>query len=157
VLASQFNSFLHPAVVLLAVPFSLTGALLALRWTGQSLNLYSAIGLILLMGIAKKNSILLVEFMNQKREQGLSLTDAILTAGPIRLRPILMTTVATLVAALPLAFGFGAGAETRQPMAIAILGGLLVSTLFTLVVVPCAYSLTSRWERPRHHPDAERR
>ena len=139
VLASQFNSFIHPIIVLLAVPFSITGALLALRWTDQSLNLYSAIGLILLMGIAKKNSILLVEFINQKREQGLDPTQAILEAGPIRLRPILMTTLATLAAALPLALGLGAGAETRQPMAIAILGGVFVSTLFTLVVVPCAY------------------
>jgi multidrug efflux pump subunit AcrB len=158
VLASQFNSFIHPVIVLLAVPFSITGALLALRLADQSLNLYSAIGLILLMGIAKKNSILLVEFMNQKREQGMSLAPAILDAGPIRLRPILMTTMATLVAALPLSLGLGAGAETRQPMAIAILGGVLVSTLFTLVVVPCAYSLASRWERPQHVPgDAERR
>ena len=158
VLASQFNSFIHPVIVLLAVPFSITGALLALRLTDQSLNLYSAIGLILLMGIAKKNSILLVEFMNQKREQGLSLHEAILTAGPIRLRPILMTTVATMVAALPLSLGLGAGAETRQPMAIAILGGVLVSTVFTLVVVPCAYSLASRLERPHRIPEeVERR
>ena len=147
VLASQFNSFIHPLTVLLAVPFSITGALLALRVTNESLNLYSAIGLILLMGIAKKNSILLVEFTNQQREHGKGIEDAILSAGPIRLRPILMTTVATLVAALPLALGLGAGAETRQPMAISILGGVLVSTLFTLVVVPCAYSLLSRLER----------
>jgi multidrug efflux pump subunit AcrB len=155
VLASQFNSFIHPVTVLLAVPFSITGALLALRVTDQSLNLYSAIGLILLMGIAKKNSILLVEFTNQKREQGLSVHEAILSAGPIRLRPILMTSVATMSAALPLALGLGAGAETRQPMALGILGGVLVSTAFTLVVVPCAYSLFSHLElhqRRRHAP-----
>ena len=153
VLGSQFNSFVHPLIVLLAVPFSVTGALLTLRWTGQSLNLYSAIGLILLMGIAKKNSILLVEFTNQKRAQGLGVREAILEAGPIRLRPILMTTLATLAAALPLALGLGAGAETRQPMALAILGGVLVSTVFTLVVVPCAYSLSTRLENlpPEHH------
>ncbi len=150
VLASQFNSFLHPVIVLLALPFSMTGALLALKWTGQSLNLYSAIGFILLMGIAKKNSILLVEFVNQKRGQGMGVHEAILVAGPIRLRPILMTTLATMTAALPLALGFGAGAETRQPMALAILGGILVSTAFTLVVVPCAYSLASRLEWIRH-------
>lgn len=149
VLASQFNSFIHPLTVLLAVPFSITGALAALRLTDQSLNLYSAIGLILLMGIAKKNSILLVEFTNQKREQGLSLDDALLAAGPIRLRPILMTSVATLSAALPLALGLGAGAETRQPMALAILGGVIVSTAFTLVVVPCAYRVMARLERHR--------
>jgi HAE1 family hydrophobic/amphiphilic exporter-1 len=157
VLASQFNSFIHPFTVLLAVPFSITGALLALRVTDQSLNLYSAIGVILLMGIAKKNSILLVEFANQQREQGLSVRDALLTAGPIRLRPILMTSMATLTAALPLALGLGAGAETRQPMAIAVLGGLVISTAFTLVVVPCAYSLLARFERKApvvHHPPA---
>jgi hydrophobe/amphiphile efflux-1 (HAE1) family protein len=157
VLASQFNSFIHPVTVLLAVPFSITGALLALRVMDQSLNLYSAIGLILLMGITKKNSILLVEFTNQKREQGLSVHEAILSAGPVRLRPILMTSVATMSAALPLALGLGAGAETRQPMAIGILGGVLVSTAFTLVVVPCAYSLFSHIElhsRTRRHTPA---
>lgn len=150
VLASQFNSFIHPVIVLLALPFSISGALLALRMTDQSLNLYSAIGLILLMGITKKNSILLVEFTNQKREEGLSVNEAILAAGPIRLRPILMTSVATMSAAVPLALGIGAGAETRQPMALAILGGVLVSTLFTLVLVPCAYSLASKIERKSH-------
>jgi hydrophobe/amphiphile efflux-1 (HAE1) family protein len=157
VLASQFNSFIHPVIVLLAVPFSISGALLTLKWTGQTLNLYSAIGFILLMGITKKNSILLVEFINQKREQGLSVREAILEAGPVRLRPILMTTMATLVAALPLALGLGAGAETRQPMALAILGGVLVSTAFTLVVVPCAYSLSQRLERPHAVPGAAER
>ncbi len=146
VLASQFNSFIHPVTVLLALPFSLTGALAALHWTGQSLNLYSAIGLILLMGIAKKNSILLVEFANHQREQGLGVREAMLTAAPIRLRPILMTSIATLAAALPLALGVGAGAETRRPMAIAIVGGVIVSTLFTLVVVPCAYLVFSKLE-----------
>ncbi len=151
VLASQFNSFIHPVIVLLALPFSVTGALAALRIADASLNLYSAIGLILLMGITKKNSILLVEFTNQKREQGLPVHDAILEAGPIRLRPILMTSLATMSAAFPLALGIGAGAETRQPMALAILGGVLVSTLFTLVVVPCAYSVMSKLERKQAH------
>jgi len=147
VLASQFNSFIHPFIVLLALPFSLTGALAALRITDQSLNLYSAIGLILLMGIAKKNSILLVEFINRMRETGMDVRSAIIAAGPVRLRPILMTTVATLTAAVPPGMGLGAGAETRQPMAIAILGGMLVSTLFTLVLVPCAYSALAKFER----------
>lgn len=147
VLASQFNSFIHPLIVLLSLPFSITGALAALRMTDQSLNLYSAIGLILLMGIAKKNSILLVEFINRMRETGMDVRAAILAAGPVRLRPILMTTVATLTAALPPGLGLGAGAETRQPMAIAILGGMLVSTIFTLILVPCAYSLLARLER----------
>ena len=152
VLASQFNSFIHPFTVLLALPFSITGALVTLWGTNQSLNLYSAIGIILLMGIVKKNSILLVEFMNRKREEGMPLTAAIMTAAPIRLRPILMTSAATIAAAFPIALGIGTGSETRQPMALAIIGGVFVSTLFTLIVVPCTYSLMARLERGRHHP-----
>ena len=152
VLASQFNSFVHPFTVLLALPFSITGALVTLWGANQSLNLYSAIGVILLMGIVKKNSILLVEFINRKRAEGMPLTEAIMTAAPIRLRPILMTSAATIAAAFPIALGIGTGAETRQPMALAIIGGVFVSTLFTLIVVPCAYSLMARFERRKHHP-----
>ncbi|QSR87028.1 efflux RND transporter permease subunit [Candidatus Methylacidiphilum infernorum] len=148
VLASQFNSFVHPFSVLLALPFSLSGALLALWFTHQSINLYSMIGLILLMGIAKKNSILLVEFTNQLREKGMSIKEALLEAGPIRLRPILMTSMATVAAALPPAFALGPGAESRIPMAITLLGGIVVSTIFTLFVVPSAYLLLSRFEKP---------
>ncbi len=151
VLASQFNSFVHPFTVLLALPFSITGALATLWVADQSLSLYSAIGLILLMGIVKKNSILLVEFTNRKREDGLPLHEAIVTAAPIRLRPIIMTSVATIAAAFPIALGFGPGAETRQPMALAIIGGVFVSTLFTLLVVPCAYSVMARFERGTAH------
>jgi len=148
VLASQFNSFIHPITILLALPFSITGASWALYLTDQSLNLYSAIGFILLMGIVKKNSILLVEFTNHKRyNENLDVRDALLAAGPIRLRPIIMTSLATIAAALPLALGVGAGAESRRPMALAIIGGVLVSTIFTLFVVPCAYSLFARLER----------
>jgi hydrophobe/amphiphile efflux-1 (HAE1) family protein len=155
VLASQFNSFIHPLAVLLALPFSLTGALLALLLTHQSINLYSLIGLVLLMGIAKKNSILLIEFANQKRFlDGLSVRDAILAAGPIRLRPILMTSLATLAAALPPALALGPGAESRIPMSITVIGGVIVSTFFTLLVVPCAYSLLARLEG-RSHPEEE--
>ena len=155
VLASQFNSFIHPLAVLLALPFSLTGALLALLLTHQSINLYSLIGLVLLMGIAKKNSILLIEFANQKRFlDGLSVRDAILAAGPIRLRPILMTSLATLAAALPPALALGPGAESRIPMSITVIGGVIVSTFFTLLVVPCAYSLLARLEGT-HHPEEE--
>ena len=156
VLASQFNSFVHPWTVLLALPFSLTGALLALYGTDQSINLYSAIGVILLMGIVKKNSILLVEFTNKMRyEDGLPLMEAILKAAPIRLRPILMTSLATIGAAVPLALGIGPGSETRRPMAIAIIGGVIVSTLFTLVVVPCAYALMSHLERRKSREQHE--
>jgi multidrug efflux pump len=149
VLASQFNSFMHPFTVLLALPFSVTGAFLALFLSRNSLNLYSMIGLILLMGIVKKNSILLVDFTNVRREQGKSVREALLEACPIRLRPILMTSVATIVAALPIALALGAGAESMRPMAIAIIGGVTVSTLLTLFVVPCAYYVLSRLER-RH-------
>jgi len=151
VLASQFNSFIHPFTVLLALPFSITGALVTLWYNDKSLNLYSAIGIILLMGIVKKNSILLVEFMNRKRAEGMSLKEAIITAAPIRLRPILMTSAATIAAAVPIAMGFGVGSETRQPMALAIIGGVFVSTVFTLFVVPCAYFIMARFEKTKHH------
>ncbi|MCB0339646.1 MAG: efflux RND transporter permease subunit, partial [Bdellovibrionales bacterium] len=148
-LASQFNSFIHPITVLLSLPFSVTGALAALYLFDQSLNLYSLIGIVLLMGIVKKNAILLVEFANSKRyHDGLGVKEALLAAGPIRLRPILMTSCATIAAALPPALAFGPGAESRIPMSIAIVGGVLVSSLFTLFVVPAAYSILSRLESP---------
>ncbi|MBN8218274.1 MAG: efflux RND transporter permease subunit [Spirochaetes bacterium] len=144
ILASQFNSFAHPVTVLLALPFSVSGAFLALLITGQSLSLYSMIGIILLLGIVKKNSILLVEFANRQREEGLDPVEAMLKAGPIRLRPILMTSFATIAAAIPPALLSGPGSETRIPMSMTVIGGVLVSTLFTLFVVPCAYGFTGR-------------
>ncbi len=150
VLASQYNSYLHPVTVLLALPFSVSGAVIAL-WLGrQSLNIYSLIGLILLMGIVKKNSILLVDFTNQLREQGLGVREALMKACPIRLRPILMTSVSTIAAAMPPAMAIGPGAETRIPMAIAVIGGVTLSTFLTLFVVPCAYSLFTKIERKRY-------
>jgi HAE1 family hydrophobic/amphiphilic exporter-1 len=141
VLASQFNAFTHPFTVLLALPFSVSGALIALWVANQSLNVYSMLGLILLMGIAKKNSILLVDFTNQIRDQGVERHQALLQACPIRLRPILMTSVATIAGALPPALAIGPGAELQRPMALSIVGGMIVSTAFTLFVVPAAYSL----------------
>src|SRR5690606_15884318 len=144
VLGTQFNSFIDPVTVLMALPFSFSGAFLALYFTGQSLNLYSMIGLILLMGIVKKNSILLVDFTNQRREDGLNIHDALMDACPKRLRPILMTTFATVAGAVPLALAWGEGAEALKPMAIAIIGGCLISTVLTLVVVPALYSLLGR-------------
>jgi len=141
VLASQFNAFTHPFTVLLALPFSISGALIALWIGGQSINVYSMLGLILLMGIAKKNSILLVDFTNQIRAQGVERHDALLQACPIRLRPILMTSVATIAGALPPALAIGPGAELQRPMALSIVGGMIVSTGFTLFVVPAAYSM----------------
>jgi hydrophobe/amphiphile efflux-1 (HAE1) family protein len=155
VLASQFNSFVHPLAVLLSLPFSVSGAFIALTMSGQSLNLYSMIGLVLLMGIVKKNSILLVEFANQKRVvDGMPVREALLFAGPVRLRPILMTSLATLAAAVPPALALGPGAESRIPMAITVIGGVIVSTFFTLLVVPCAYSLLARLEN-KSHPERE--
>jgi HAE1 family hydrophobic/amphiphilic exporter-1 len=149
VLASQFNSFIHPVTVLMALPFSVSGAFLALLLFDQSLNIYSFIGLILLMGIVTKNSILLVDFTNQVRDRGVALRPALIEACPIRLRPILMTSFATIAAAMPLALAFGPGAETRVPMALAVIGGVLVSTMLTLFVVPCVYELFARFERGR--------
>ena len=141
VLATQFNAFSHPFTVLLALPFSISGALMALWLAGQSLNVYSVLGMILLMGIAKKNSILLVDFTNQLREQGAERHEALLEACPLRLRPILMTSIATIAGALPPALAIGPGAELQRPMALALVGGMVVSTLLTLFVVPAAYSL----------------
>ena len=140
VLASQFNSFLHPVTVLTILPLALSGAVLGLLGGGKSLNLFSMIGLLLLMGIVKKNSILLVEYANHIRET--EHTDALTAAskaGPLRLRPILMTTVATMMAAVPPILGLGPGTETRSPMAAAVLGGLAVSTILSLLVVPAFY------------------
>jgi HAE1 family hydrophobic/amphiphilic exporter-1 len=148
VLASQFNSFIHPVTVLMALPFSFSGAFLGLWLFHQSINMYSLIGFILLMGIVKKNSILLVDFTNQVRRDMPDVDEALLNACPVRLRPILMTSVATVAGALPEALALGPGAETRIPMAIAIIGGVIASTILTLFVVPCTYSLMSKLERP---------
>ncbi len=155
VLATQFNSFLHPVTVLLALPFSVTGAFVALYFSGNSLNLYSMIGLILLMGIVKKNSILLVDFTNERRRQGMDVRKALLDACPIRLRPILMTSVATVAAALPAAFAIGAGSETITPMAVSVVGGVTVSTILTLFVVPCAYEIFSKFEKHSYQVENE--
>lgn len=153
VLGSQFNSFTHPFTVLLALPFSITGAFIAL-WLGhKSINLYSFIGMILLMGIVKKNSIMLVDFTNERRKKGQPLREALMEACPIRLRPILMTSVSTIAAAIPPVIGMGPGGETRVPMALVVIGGVLVSTLLTLLVVPCVYSLLARFESHKHDAD----
>ena len=144
ILAGQYNSFLHPITVLTVLPFALSGALLGLWLFGFSISLFSVIGMLLLMGLSKKNSIILVDYANQARATGMDATAAMLQAGPVRLRPILMTSLATIAAAVPTAIGLGAGAETRQPMAIAVLGGIIISTLMSLVVVPAFYVLAER-------------
>lgn len=151
VLAVQFNSFIHPISVLMALPFSVTGALLALWMTGVSLNLFSFIGLIVLMGIAKKNSILLVEFTNHVRDkEGKDVFTSLAEACPVRLRPILMTSTATVIAASPLIFGDSMGQETRTPMGLTIVGGTILSTVLTLFVVPALYKVLSGLEAPRN-------
>jgi len=141
ILAAQFESFIHPFTVLLAMPLSFVGAFGALILTGKTISIYSMIGLILLMGLVKKNAILLVDYTNTLRERGMPRREAILQAGPVRLRPILMTTFAMVFGMLPVALGLGEGAETRSPMGIAVIGGLLTSLFLTLVVVPAAYDL----------------
>lgn len=144
VLGSQFNSFIHPITVLMALPFSFIGAFFALWFAGASINIYSMIGIILLLGIVKKNSILLVDYTNQMRDEGLGVRDALEKACPVRLRPILMTTIAMITGAIPGALGTGPGSELRQPMFMCIIGGLIVSTLLTLIVIPCFYSLVDQ-------------
>ena len=146
VLASQFESFIHPFTVLLSMPLSLIGAFGALYLTGRTISIYSLIGIILLMGIVKKNAILLVDYTNTLRQRGLSRREAILQAGPVRLRPILMTTFAMVFGMLPVAMAVGEGAESRSPMGIVVIGGLITSLFLTLVVVPAAYDLFDDWQ-----------
>jgi HAE1 family hydrophobic/amphiphilic exporter-1 len=141
VLASQFNSFIQPAIIMLAQPLAIIGGLIALLITGDTLNIFSMIGLVLLIGLVAKNSILLVDLTNQLREKGAGINEALKEACPIRLRPVLMTSLTIILALLPAAIGLGAGSETNRPLSVAIIGGMISSTLLTLVVVPAAYSL----------------
>jgi multidrug efflux pump len=147
VLAAQFESFVHPFTILLAVPLAVFGALLTLFLFRQSLNIYSQIGLIMLVGLVTKNSILIVEFANQLRARGKSVTDAVIEAAIIRLRPILMTSFATIFGVLPIAIGIGAGAESRRPLGLAVVGGMVFSTFLTLVLVPVLYTLLARYTK----------
>ncbi len=151
VLAAQYESLLHPFTVLLAVPLAVTGALAALWVTGSTLNVYSQIAMILLIGLVSKNSILLVTYANQLRLEGHDAVSAMREAGRIRLRPILMTSVAAIFGALPIALGVGAGAGSRRPLGYAIIGGLLVSTLLTLFLVPAVFVVFERL-RARRSP-----
>ncbi len=140
-LASQFESFVHPLTVLLSVPLSAIGVILALFLTGRAFGLTAFIGLLMLVGIVVKNGILLVDYTNLLRSRGMPRDEAVLTAGPTRLRPILMTASAAVLGMLPLAIGLGKGSETQAPMATAVVGGLITSTLLTLFVVPTVYTL----------------
>ncbi|WP_137720048.1 efflux RND transporter permease subunit [Methylobacillus flagellatus] len=150
VLASQFNSFLQPLIIMLAQPLAIIGGVLALWLTGNSLNIFSMIGLVLLIGLVAKNSILLVDLTNQLRAQGTPIDQALRSACPIRLRPVLMTSLTIILALLPAALGLGAGSETNGPLAIAVIGGMISSTLLTLVVVPAVYSLTAHGQDKLH-------
>jgi multidrug efflux pump subunit AcrB len=147
VLASQFGSFFHPVAIMASLPLSIVGVMLALLVTKTTLNIFSMIGIVFLMGLVTKNAILLVDFANHGQRAGQSRVQALLAAGQVRLRPILMTTAAMIFGMLPLALGFGEGAEQQAPMGRAIIGGVITSTLLTLVVVPVIYSYVDAWER----------
>ncbi|QIR14462.1 efflux RND transporter permease subunit [Shewanella aestuarii] len=144
VLAAQFESYIHPMVIMLTVPLATVGALIGLWFTGQSLNIYSQIGIIMLVGLATKNGILIVEFANQLRDRGIEFSEAILQASAQRLRPILMTGITTAAGALPLVMAQGAGSETRYVIGVVVLSGITLATFFTLVVIPVAYSLFAK-------------
>jgi multidrug efflux pump len=144
VLAAQFESFVHPMIIMLGVPTAIGGALVGLWLTGGTLNLYSQIGLVMLIGLAAKNGILIVEFANQLRDQGRPFDDAIIEASVLRLRPILMTGVTTAAGSVPLIFAFGAGAETRSVIGVVVVSGVMVSMVLTLFVIPTLYSLMAR-------------
>lgn len=151
VLASQFNSFLQPLIIMVAQPLAIIGGVFALWLTGHSLNIFSMIGLVLLIGLVAKNSILLVDLTNQLREKGHNINDALKEACPTRLRPVLMTSLTIILALLPAALGLGAGAETNGPLSVAVIGGMISSTLLTLVVVPAVYSLLIGWSQRFKH------
>ncbi|WP_152589354.1 efflux RND transporter permease subunit [Nostoc sphaeroides] len=145
VLILLFKSWIDPVVIGVSLPLSIVGAMLALLFTKSDFGMISLIGFVFLLGLANKNAILLVDYINQLRKSGLDRTEAILRAGPVRLRPIMMTTASTLLGMLPIALGFGAGSELRSPMAVAIAGGLVTSTILSLIVVPVVYAILDDW------------
>jgi HAE1 family hydrophobic/amphiphilic exporter-1 len=141
VMAGQFESLLYPFCIMFAIPVSLTGVVLSLLLTGRHFGMTAYIGIIMMSGIVVNNAIVLIDYINTLKKQGLERNDAIISAGPVRLRPILMTALTTLFGLLPLAFGIGEGSETQAPMATVVIGGLLVSTFLTLIIVPIIYTL----------------
>ena len=144
VMASQFESFIHPLVIMFTIPLALIGVIVVLFATGVPLSVVVFLGMIMLAGIVVNNAIVLVDYINQKRREGLDKVEAIVEAGSIRLRPILMTTATTVLGLLPMALGLGDGAELRTPMAITVVAGLISSTLLTLVIIPTVYSVIDR-------------
>jgi multidrug efflux pump len=154
ILAAQFESFVDPFIIMFTVPMAITGALLALFLFGQTLNIFSQIGIIMLIGLVTKNGILIVEFANQKREEGLSKTEAVIEASRSRLRPILMTSLAMALGSLPLALSIGAASSSRVPLGLVIVGGVIFSLVLTLFVIPAIYSFLSR-QRKHHELEME--
>jgi HAE1 family hydrophobic/amphiphilic exporter-1 len=144
VMASQFESLLHPFVLMFSIPLAVVGVALALGITGTSISVMVLIGMVILAGIVVKNAIILVDYANRLRKLGRSKIDALVEAGSVRMRPIFMTTLTTVLGLLPMAVGFGEGAEVRAPLAITLIGGLVVSTLLTLVVIPAVYVVLDR-------------
>jgi hydrophobic/amphiphilic exporter-1 (mainly G- bacteria), HAE1 family len=145
VLVVQFGSFLDPLAIMLSLPLSLIGVMLALLVTGSTLNLMSMIGVILLMGIVAKNAILLIDFAKWSEEAGMSRREALIEAGRVRLRPILMTTFALIAGMVPVAIGAGEGADFRAPLGRAVIGGVITSTVLTLIVIPTFYEIMTEW------------
>ena len=155
VLAAQFESWIHPMIIMLSVPLAVTGALIALAWSGISLNIYSQIGIIMLLGLMAKNGILIVEFANQLRDKGYSVRDAILEGATLRFRPVLMTTISTVFGAVPLVIATGAGAESRAAIGMVILGGLIFATTLTLFIIPVLYNLLARFAKSANAVEKE--
>ena len=149
VMASQFESLLHPFVILLTIPLALTGSVWAMFLTGTTVNVVAYIGLIMLAGIVVNQSIVLIDAVNQARERGVGKHDAIIEAGRLRLRPIVITKLTTILGLMPMAIGIGEGAEIRKPMAVAVIGGVAIASFFTLLVIPVVYSLL---DRKQFHP-----
>src|SRR6185437_9889213 len=146
ILVAQFQSFIDPLLILLAVPTGLTGVLLILFLTGTTLNVMSLMGVVMMVGIVVSNSILIVEFTRRLQQEGRSLREAVSMACRVRLRPVLMTSLATLIGLIPMALALGAGSEAYAPLARAIIGGLAVSVVLTVFIVPCAYYIVYRWK-----------
>jgi multidrug efflux pump subunit AcrB len=144
VLAAQFESFVDPLIIMLTVPLAIAGALISLWYFDQTLNIFSKIGIIMLIGLVTKNGILIVEFANQLKKTGMRKTEAVIEAATMRLRPILMTSLATALGALPIAMSFGAASQSRMPLGIVIVGGIVFSLTLTLFVIPAMYSFFSR-------------
>jgi HAE1 family hydrophobic/amphiphilic exporter-1 len=149
ILASLYNSFIQPLILMLSVPLAIIGAFTALLITKKPLDMMGYIGILMVLGLVAKNAILLIDFTNKKREQGMSIREALLHAGPVRLRPILMTTFAMIFGMLPIALGIGEGGRGMESMPVAVIGGLLTSTFLTLIVVPVVYEKVETWLEKR--------